>query len=92
MLPDRVISVFKKLIEEEIFGENSEEITYFISTTDGDYIYELENYSAKLFDHAAHNGSNYVNGYCYLMQDMKQLKICYGFIRRLGKKSLNTVN
>lgn len=47
---DTVISVFKKLIEEEIFGENSEEITYFISTTDGDYIYELENYSAKLLN------------------------------------------
>ncbi len=47
---DTVISVFKKLIEEKTFGENSEEATYFISTSDGDYIYEIENHSAKILN------------------------------------------
>ncbi len=47
---DTVISVFKKLIEEKTFGENTEEVTYFISTSDGDYIYEIENHSAKILN------------------------------------------
>lgn len=44
---DTVTSAFKKVIEEKTFGENSEEVTYFISTSDGDEIYEIENRSAK---------------------------------------------
>ena len=44
---DTVTSAFKKVIEEKTFGENSEEVTYFISTSDGDEIYEIENHSAK---------------------------------------------
>ncbi len=44
---DTVTSAFKKVIEEKTFGENSEEVTYFISTSDGDEIYEIENCSAK---------------------------------------------
>lgn len=44
---DTVTSAFKKVIDEKSFGENSEEVTYFISTSDGDKIYEIENNSAK---------------------------------------------
>ncbi len=47
---DTVISAFKKVIEEKAFGENSEEVTYFISTSDGDFIYEIENHSAKILN------------------------------------------
>ncbi len=47
---DTVISAFKKVIEEKTFGENSEEITYFISASDGDGIYEIENHSAKILN------------------------------------------
>ena len=50
MFFETVTSVFKTVIEEKIFGENSEEVTYFISTSDGDDIYEIENHSAKLLN------------------------------------------
>lgn len=47
---ETVTSAFKHLIESKIFGENSEEITYFISMSDDEGIYEIENYSAKLLN------------------------------------------
>lgn len=47
---ETITSAFKHLIESKIFGDNSEEITYFISTSDDESIYEIENYSAKLLN------------------------------------------
>lgn len=47
---ETVTSSFKEIIEKKIFGTNSEEVTYFISISDGDEIYEIENYSAKLLN------------------------------------------
>lgn len=47
---ETVTSAFMTVIEEKIFGKNSEEVTYFISTSDGDGIYEIENHSAKLLN------------------------------------------
>lgn len=47
---DTVTSAFKKVIEEKTFGENSEKVTYFISASDGDEIYEIENHSAKILN------------------------------------------
>lgn len=47
---ETVTSAFKHLIESKIFGENSEEIIYFISISDDEGIYEIENYSAKLLN------------------------------------------
>jgi len=40
----------KKAIDEKTFGANSGEVTYFISTSDGDEIYEIENNSAKMLN------------------------------------------
>lgn len=45
-----VTSAFKHLIEEKVFGEYSEEITYFISMSDDDRAEEIENNSAKLLN------------------------------------------
>ena len=45
-----VISAFKRLIELKTFGENSEDITYFVTISDDENIYEIENYSAKLLN------------------------------------------
>lgn len=47
---EAVTSAFKNLIELNIFGEASEEITYFISMTDDERTPEIENYSAKLLN------------------------------------------
>lgn len=47
---ETVVSAFKKAIDDKVFGENSEEVTYFISTSDGDCIYEVENNSAKILN------------------------------------------
>lgn len=47
---ETITSAFKHLIESKIFGDNSEEITYFISISDDESIYEIENYSAKLLN------------------------------------------
>ena len=47
---ETVTSAFKNLIELKIFGEDSEEITYFISMTDDERTPEIENYSAKLLN------------------------------------------
>lgn len=47
---ETVTSALKHSIESRIFGENSEEITYFISMSDDDRTYEIENYSAKLLN------------------------------------------
>ena len=47
---ETVTSAFKNLIELKIFGEASEEITYFISMTDDERTPEIENYSAKLLN------------------------------------------
>ena len=47
---DTVTSAFKHLIEENVFGEHSEEITFFVSMTDDDMAMEIENHSAKLLN------------------------------------------
>lgn len=50
MFFEAITSAFEKLIGEKIFGTNSEELTYFISMSDGEGIYEIENYSAKILN------------------------------------------
>lgn len=47
---ETVISAFKQLIESKTFGENTEEITYFVSISDDENTYEIENYSAKILN------------------------------------------
>lgn len=47
---ETVTSAFKHLIEKKIFGENTEEITFFISMSDDENISEIENYSAMLLN------------------------------------------
>ncbi len=47
---ETVTSAFKHLIEEKVFGEYSEKITYFISMSDDDRAEEIENNSAKLLN------------------------------------------
>lgn len=47
---ETVSSAFKHLIKSKIFGENSEEITYFISMSDDERTPEIENHSAKLLN------------------------------------------
>ena len=47
---ETVTSSFKEIIEKKIFGTNDDETTYFISISDGEGIYEIENYSAKLLN------------------------------------------
>lgn len=44
---ETVTCAFKHLIEANVFGENSDEITYFISMSDDERIPELQDYSAK---------------------------------------------
>lgn len=50
MFLETVTSAFKYLIETKVFGESSEEITFFISMSDDENISEIENYSAKLLN------------------------------------------
>ena len=45
-----VVSAFKRVIEQKCFDKLSEEVTYFVSVSDGDEIYKIENYSAKLLN------------------------------------------
>ena len=45
-----VTFALKNLIELDIFGSNSEEITFFISVSDDENLTEIENYSAKLLN------------------------------------------
>ena len=47
---ETVISAFKYVIESNIFGENSEEISFFISMSDDERTYEIEEHSAKLLN------------------------------------------
>ena len=47
---EKVISAFKQVIESNIFGENSEEISFFISMSDDERIYEIEDHSAKVLN------------------------------------------
>lgn len=47
---ETVTSSFKHIIEKKIFGPYSDKLTYFISMSDGEGIYEIENYSAKLLN------------------------------------------
>ncbi len=47
---ETVTSALKHLIEEKVFGEYSEEITYFISMSDDDRAEEIENNSAELLN------------------------------------------
>lgn len=47
---DAVTAAFKNLIASRVFGENSGEITYFISMSDDERTPEIENYSAKLLN------------------------------------------
>lgn len=47
---ETVTSAFKHLIEAKVFGENSDEITYFISMSDDERTPDLQDYSAKLLN------------------------------------------
>lgn len=47
---EAVAFAFKNLIAEKTFGSNSDEITYFISMSDDERTYEIENFSAKLLN------------------------------------------
>lgn len=47
---EAVTSAFKNLIATKTFGNNSDEITYFISVPDDERTYEIENFSAKLLN------------------------------------------
>ena len=47
---ETVISAFKGAIESNIFGENSEEISFFISMSDDERTYEIEDHSAKVLN------------------------------------------
>lgn len=47
---ETLTSAFKHLIDANVFGNHSEGITYFISMSDDEGIYEIENYSAKLLN------------------------------------------
>lgn len=47
---ETVTSAFKHVIESKIFGENSDEITYFISMSDDEKTPEIQNYSAKILN------------------------------------------
>ncbi len=45
-----VISAFKKVIDGKVFGENTGEITYFVSISDDERTPEIENESARLLN------------------------------------------
>ena len=47
---EAVTSALKNLIAAKTFGNNSDEITYFISMSDDERTYEIENFSAKLLN------------------------------------------
>ena len=47
---EMVITVFKDLIEDKVFGKDSEHVTFFVSMSDGEGIYDIENYSAKMLN------------------------------------------
>ena len=47
---EAITQAFKRLIEDGGFGENSEQITYFISMSDDERTIEIENHSAKLLN------------------------------------------
>lgn len=47
---EAVTSAFKNLIVAKTFGNNSDEITYFISVSDDERTYEIEDFSAKLLN------------------------------------------
>ncbi|MBD5452235.1 MAG: DUF4303 domain-containing protein [Lachnospiraceae bacterium] len=47
---EAVTSAFKNLIAAKTFGDNSDEITYFISMSDDERTYEIEDFSAKLLN------------------------------------------
>ncbi len=49
---ETVTSAMEHLIAEKVFGEYSEEITFFISMSDDERTEEIENYSAKLLNSA----------------------------------------
>lgn len=45
-------SVLKRLMKENVFGSYTNDITFFITLSDGDGIYEIENYSAQQLNSA----------------------------------------
>ena len=47
---EAVTSAFKKLIDLKIFGKNLEDVTFFISISDDERAYEIENFSAQLLN------------------------------------------
>lgn len=47
---ETLISALKRIIDDNVMGDTLEEITYYISMSDGDGIEEIENYSAKLLN------------------------------------------
>ena len=49
---ETITSVLKRLIKENVFGSYTNDITFFITLSDGDGIYEIENYSAQQLNSA----------------------------------------
>lgn len=47
---EAVTSAFQRLIQLKVFGQDLEEVTYFISISDDERTYEIENFSAKLLN------------------------------------------
>lgn len=47
---EAVTSAFKNLITKKTFGNDTDEITYFISMSDDEKTYEIEDFSAKLLN------------------------------------------
>lgn len=47
VIMNTIISAYKKAISEGILEKNSDDIIYYISTSDGDQMHELENWSSK---------------------------------------------
>ena len=44
---ETITSVLKRLMKENVFGSYTNDITFFVTLSDGDGIYEIENYSAQ---------------------------------------------
>lgn len=49
---ETVISMLKRVIAENLFGDPTNDITFFVTLSDGDGIYELENRSAQQLNSA----------------------------------------
>lgn len=49
---ETITSVLKRLMKENMFGSYTNDITFFITLSDGDGIYEIENHSAQQLNSA----------------------------------------